>query len=54
MKINSFYVNFLTKRKQHIPIRINGTQIPFDDLEKYLDMTLDKLRCRVHDKKKRN
>lgn len=53
MKI-SLCTYFTNKRKQHLPIRFNDTQIPHADSAKYLGMTLDaRLRWKVHVKKKR-
>lgn len=50
----SVHVNFTNQRKQHLPIRINETQIPIADSAKYLGMHLDaRLRWKVHIKKKR-
>lgn len=50
----SVHVDFTNKQKQHLPIRINDTQIPYANSAKYLGMTLDaRLRWRVHVRKKR-
>lgn len=41
------------KQKQHLPTKINDSQIPYAHTAKYLGMILDdRLRWRVHDKKK--
>lgn len=50
----SVHVNFTTKKAQNLPVRVNDTQIPIENVAKYLGIHLDaRLRWKVHVKKKR-
>lgn len=52
--IKSIHVNYTNKKIQHIPIIVDGIQVPYSNTAKYLGMNLDaKLRWKEHIKKKR-
>jgi hypothetical protein len=49
----SVHVNFTNRKVRYIRVTINGNQIPYSNMAKYLGMTLDaKLRWKEHVKKK--
>lgn len=51
--IKSIHVNYTNKKIQHIPIIVDGIQVPYSNTAKYLGMNLDaKLRWKEHIQKK--
>lgn len=57
LKLNeskSVHIDFTNKRIEHVPINMNGQDVPYANTAKYLGLTLDaKLRWKAHVKKKR-
>jgi hypothetical protein len=50
----SVHINFINRRFEYIPVRINNQKVLYANTAKYLVMTLDaKLQWKAHVKKKR-
>jgi hypothetical protein len=52
-EIKSVHENFTNRKVRYVRVTINGTQVPYSNMVKYLGTTLDaKLRWKEHVKKK--